>query len=139
MRNQQVADAVRAIRGSTGLSQWDFAHHFEIPIRALQNWEQGITLPDFSGLTRLLKIAGQQGHLLFEAMGLGQHEIMAMFPATSLVLDGTGKPAARTASAAQGKEMVATEIRLEGKRRVIGFDRELRIEPDRALTVTLKA
>ena len=56
----------------------------------------------------------------------------------SLVLNGVGKMTARTASATLGKEMVAPQVRLEGKRRVIGFDRELRIEPDRALTVTLR-
>jgi len=74
VRNQQVAEAVRTIRGSTGLSQWDFAHRFEIPIRALQNWEQGITLPDFDGLSHLIKVAGADAYHLFKAMGIGNPE-----------------------------------------------------------------
>jgi len=56
----------------------------------------------------------------------------------SLVLNGVGKVPPRTASATLGKEMVGAQLYVEGERRVIGFDRELRIEPDRALTVTLR-
>ncbi len=57
----------------------------------------------------------------------------------SLALNGVGKITARTASATLGKETVGAKLHVEGKRRVIGFDRELRIEPDRALNVTLRA
>ena len=56
----------------------------------------------------------------------------------SLVLNEVAKMPPRTASATLGKETVAMQVRLDGKRRVIGFDRELRIEPERALTVTLR-
>lgn len=79
MRNQRVAKAIRGIRDSTGLSQWDFAHKFNIPMRALQNWEQGLTLPDFRGIARLLKVAGARAHLIFEAMGLYYDDIRGIY------------------------------------------------------------
>ena len=91
MRNQQVADAVRAIRDSTGLSQWDFAHRFDIPIRALQNWEQGITLPDFTGIARLLKVAGAKAHVIFEVMGLGEMGQLIPYGMVREVLDRAPK------------------------------------------------
>jgi uncharacterized protein (DUF608 family) len=57
----------------------------------------------------------------------------------SIVLNGVGKRVARTASAMLGKETVATQLRLEGKRCVVAFDWALRVEPDRALAITLRA
>ncbi len=39
---------VKKARKATGLSQTEFARHLEIPVRTLQQWEQGRrNLPDY--------------------------------------------------------------------------------------------
>ena len=39
------ADRIKELRKKTGLSQSRFAAKFEIPVRTLQQWEQGISAP----------------------------------------------------------------------------------------------
>ena len=39
------ADRIKELRKKTGLSQSKFAAKFEIPVRTLQQWEQGISAP----------------------------------------------------------------------------------------------
>jgi putative transcriptional regulator len=42
---QQGADIGRSLRKKTGLSQSKFSAKFGIPVRTLQQWEQGISAP----------------------------------------------------------------------------------------------
>lgn len=44
---------VRAVRARTGLSQRRFAERFGIPLRTLQDWEQGRYVPDATAATYL--------------------------------------------------------------------------------------
>lgn len=36
-----VAESIRALRKSTGLSQSDFAEQYDIPVATIRGWEQG--------------------------------------------------------------------------------------------------
>lgn len=38
---------IKEIRERTGLSQSKFANKYEIPVRTLQGWEAGKTVPDY--------------------------------------------------------------------------------------------
>ena len=40
-----VSDRIKALRKKTGLSQSKFSAKFGIPVRTLQQWEQGISAP----------------------------------------------------------------------------------------------
>ena len=40
-----ISDRIKELRKKTGLSQSKFAAKFEIPVRTLQQWEQGISAP----------------------------------------------------------------------------------------------
>jgi putative transcriptional regulator len=40
-----INEQIRDLRKSTGLSQSKFAAHFGIPVRTLQQWEQGQSTP----------------------------------------------------------------------------------------------
>ena len=40
-----ISDRIKALRKKTGLSQSKFAAKFGIPVRTLQQWEQGISAP----------------------------------------------------------------------------------------------
>ena len=40
-----ISDRIKELRKKTGLSQSKFATKFEIPVRTLQQWEQGISAP----------------------------------------------------------------------------------------------
>jgi len=56
----------------------------------------------------------------------------------SLVLDGAGRVTARTVSVTLGGDTVAATLRVEGKRRIVTFGQELRVVPDRPLSVSLR-
>ena len=40
-----ISDRIKELRKKTGLSQSKFAAKFGIPVRTLQQWEQGISAP----------------------------------------------------------------------------------------------
>jgi putative transcriptional regulator len=40
-----ISDRIKDLRKKTGLSQSKFSAKFEIPVRTLQQWEQGISAP----------------------------------------------------------------------------------------------
>ncbi|MBR1571720.1 MAG: helix-turn-helix domain-containing protein [Lachnospiraceae bacterium] len=40
-----ISDKIKELRKSTGLSQSKFSAKFGIPVRTLQQWEQGISAP----------------------------------------------------------------------------------------------
>ena len=40
-----IADRIKELRKKTGLSQSKFSAKFGIPVRTLQQWEQGISAP----------------------------------------------------------------------------------------------
>ena len=40
-----ISDKIKELRKQTGLSQSKFAAKFGIPVRSLQQWEQGISAP----------------------------------------------------------------------------------------------
>ena len=40
-----ISDKIKELRKGTGLSQSKFAAKFGIPVRTLQQWEQGISAP----------------------------------------------------------------------------------------------
>ncbi len=40
-----ISDRIKQLRNSTGLSQSKFSAKFGIPVRTLQQWEQGISAP----------------------------------------------------------------------------------------------
>ena len=40
-----ISDRIKELRKKTGLSQSKFSAKFEIPVRTLQQWEQGISAP----------------------------------------------------------------------------------------------
>ena len=40
-----ISEKIKALRKKTGLSQSKFSAKFEIPVRTLQQWEQGISAP----------------------------------------------------------------------------------------------
>jgi len=40
-----ISDKIKKLRKKTGLSQSKFAAKFGIPVRTLQQWEQGISAP----------------------------------------------------------------------------------------------
>lgn len=49
---------MKEIRRKTGMTQRQFAEHFGIPIRTLQNWENGVNVPPeytVNMIRRLLK------------------------------------------------------------------------------------
>ena len=41
----EIKDRIKELRKETGLSQSKFAARFEIPVRTLQQWEQGQSAP----------------------------------------------------------------------------------------------
>ncbi len=55
----------RAIRKAQGLTQEDFAAALGVPVRTLQNWEQGRRCPDPAAVT-LLKVAASHPEVLLE-------------------------------------------------------------------------
>ena len=40
-----ISERIKELRKKTGLSQSKFSSKFEIPVRTLQQWEQGISAP----------------------------------------------------------------------------------------------
>ena len=40
-----ISDRIKELRKKTGLSQSEFSAKFGIPVRTLQQWEQGISSP----------------------------------------------------------------------------------------------
>jgi putative transcriptional regulator len=44
--NVHISKVVRLLRRSLGMSQAEFASAYHLPIRTLQNWEQGMRKPD---------------------------------------------------------------------------------------------
>ena len=54
--NLSEAEIIRDIRKYTQLSQRDFAKYFEIPVRTLQDWEQGKRTPPRYLITMMLRI-----------------------------------------------------------------------------------
>ena len=43
--DMDISDRIKELRKKTGLSQSKFSAKFEIPVRTLQQWEQGISAP----------------------------------------------------------------------------------------------
>ena len=64
VRAHGVPDA-RAIREAQGLTQAAFAAALGVPVRTLQNWEQGRRRPDPAAVT-LLKVAAVHPEVLLE-------------------------------------------------------------------------
>lgn len=41
----EIADRIKALREETGMTRKDFAEHLEIPLRTMEDWEQGRRRP----------------------------------------------------------------------------------------------
>lgn len=57
---------VKELRAKTGLSQSRFAAHFELPVRTLQQWEQGIQKPPDYVVAMMERILWFEGRLADE-------------------------------------------------------------------------
>ena len=53
---------MKDFRKQTGLSQSKFAEHFELPVRSVQEWEQGRRTPPEYLLKLLKRIWKLEGH-----------------------------------------------------------------------------
>ncbi|MBR5348677.1 MAG: helix-turn-helix domain-containing protein [Lachnospiraceae bacterium] len=65
-----IADRIKELRKETGLSQSKFSAKFGIPVRTLQQWEQGISAPP-EYLVRMMAYIMQleaNGHLTDEEL-----------------------------------------------------------------------
>ena len=132
-------------------------HHYA---RAMSSWALLVALNGFhySGVERKLTLSPYTRGSSFRSFwtipsGWGSFsqtlapagqrvEIQALegsMAVASLVLGGNGKATFRKVSAKLGSETLATTLREEGTRRVITFDREVRILPEQPLVVSLKA
>lgn len=54
---------VKELRAKTGLSQSQFAAHFGLPVRTLQNWEQGHQVPPDYVVAMMERILWFEGRL----------------------------------------------------------------------------
>lgn len=59
--NQHFAKQVKAARARLGLSQSQAAAQWSVPLKSLQNWEQGLVLPMGATLLRLLPLLSAPG------------------------------------------------------------------------------
>lgn len=41
----EIAERIKALREETGMTRKDFAEHLEIPLRTMEDWEQGRRRP----------------------------------------------------------------------------------------------
>lgn len=45
IEEKTAGDSMKEIRKSVNMTQREFSQHFGIPIRTLQNWENGVNVP----------------------------------------------------------------------------------------------
>jgi putative transcriptional regulator len=50
--------SVKELREQTGLSQSEFAAKYDLNLRSLQNWEQGVSMPPRYVVTLLSRVVG---------------------------------------------------------------------------------
>jgi non-lysosomal glucosylceramidase len=155
-----VVETVRRRHDGERRNPWnepECGHHYARP---MASWALVVALSGFhySGVEGKLTLIPRVGDLNFRSFwtvpsgwgsfaqsrttGSFDTEVTAeegSLSLNSLALGGKGKGTLRKVSAKLGGETVQAALRQEGKQRLITFQRELRVVPNRPLVVSLKA
>jgi uncharacterized protein (DUF608 family) len=157
---QAVVESARLRHDGERRNPWnepECGHHYA---RAMSAWALIVALSGFhySGVGRKLTLTPRvraQNFRCFWSVPSGWGKFSQAVTAAShnvevetlegsmavatLALGGNGKAARKKVSARLGEEPLAATLREEGKLRLVGFDREVRIVPGLTLAVSLRA